>query len=143
MLEAFSTPRHRNRTFILLGIAGVLAVAAAAVGIDDNPPGLLMAYLSATSFVVAFVHPWKASQHFRRLLFASGLGFVVFVPLHLVLENLATTAGASGLGHGLIAGAGAAFFVVGTLLCPPAILVSAVGALVMSRREGHSRPGAA
>ena len=38
MLEAFSTPRNRNRTVILFAICGMLAVAAAAVGISDNPP---------------------------------------------------------------------------------------------------------
>ena len=62
MLEAFSTPRNKNRTFILLGISAVLVAAAAIVGISDNPAGLIMAYLSATSLVVAFVHPWSASQ---------------------------------------------------------------------------------
>jgi hypothetical protein len=143
MLDAFSTPRNRNRTFIFLGIGAVFAVAAAAAGIDDNPRGLLMAYLSAISFVVAFVHPWKASQHFRRLLYASVLGFVVFGVLHNVFEALASTAGAASLGRDLLDGAGAAFFIVATLLCPPGFLVGAVGAIVMSIQERHPHSGAA
>jgi len=38
MIAAFSTPYNRTRTFILLTVCGLLAIAAAAVGIDDNPP---------------------------------------------------------------------------------------------------------
>jgi uncharacterized membrane protein YccC len=57
MIAAFSTPRNRIKTFILLAICGLLAIAAAAVGIDDNPPGILLAFLAATAFVLAFVHP--------------------------------------------------------------------------------------
>jgi hypothetical protein len=143
MLEALSTTRNRNRTFILLGICGVLAATAATMGISDNPPGLLMAYLSATTLVVAFVHPWKASQPFRRLLYTSGLGFVLFAVLHNVFEGLAATTGASGLVGDLLDVAGGAFFGIATLLCPPGFLVGAVGAVAMSIRERHSHPGAA
>ena len=141
MLEAFSTPRNRSRTFILFAICGVLAVTAAAVGISDNPPGLLFAFLSASALVAAFVHPWRASKHFRRLIYASGLGFIVFAVLHNVLEGVASKAGISGLVHDLLSGAGVACFLVATLLCPPGLLVGAVGAVVMSRRERHSHPG--
>jgi hypothetical protein len=141
MLEALSTPRNRNRTFILLGISAVLVIAAAIVGISDNPPGLILMYLSASSFVASFVHPWKASQQFRRLLYASGLGVVVFVILHLLSENVASTIDATGLVDDLLAGAGSAFFVLGTVLCPAGFLIGAFGAVVMSMRERHSRPG--
>lgn len=140
MLEAVSTPRNKNRTFILLGISAVLVAAAAIVGNSDNPPGLIVAYLSVTSLVVAFVHPWKASQQFRRLLYASGLGFIVFVVLHNVFYALAAAAGGSGLAGDLLAGAGAVFFVLGTVLCSVGFLIGAVGAVLTSTRESHSRP---
>ena len=142
MLEAFSTRRNKNRMFILFAVCGVLAAAAAAVGISDNPPGLLLAFLSASAFVVAFVHPWRASKQFQRLIYASGLGFIVFAVLHNVFEGVASKAGVSGLVHGLLGGAGVACFLVAILLCPPGLLVGAVGAIVMSRRERHSQPGA-
>jgi hypothetical protein len=142
MLEAFSTPRNKKRTFILFAVCVALAAAAAIVGIGDNPPGLLLAFLSASAFIVAFVHPWRASKKFKRLIYASGLGFVVFAVLHNVFEGLASKAGVSGLVHGLLGGVGVAFFLVAILLCPPGLLVGAVGAIVMSRRERHSQPGA-
>ena len=142
MLKAFSTPYNRKRTFVLFAICGVLAVAAAIVGISDNPPGLLLAFLSATAFIVAFVHPWRASKHFRRLVYASVLGFIMSAVLHNVFEGVASTAGVSGLLRALLSGAGVAFFLIAILLCPPGLLVGAVGAIVMSRRERHSQPGA-
>ena len=142
MLETFSTPRNRNRTFILFAICGALAAAATAVGINDNPLGLVLAYLSASAFVVAFVHPWRTSKQFVRLIKASGLGLVVSAVLHNVFEGIASMAGVSGLVHNLLGGAGVAFFFVAILLCPSGLLVGAVGAVVMSRRERHSQPGA-
>lgn len=142
MLEALSTPSNRNRTIILFAICSVLAVAAATVGISDNPPGLLLMFLSASAFIVAFVHPWRASKHFQRLIYASGLGFIVFAVLHNVFEGVASKAGVSGLVHDLLSGAGVAFFLIAILLCPPGLLVGVVGAIVMSRRGRHSQPGA-
>lgn len=142
MLDAFSTKRNRNRTFVFFAVCIVLGVAAAVVGISDNLPGVLLAYLSAIAFVVAFVHPWKTSKQFRRLIYASALGFVVFGVLHNVFHGLASKVGGSGLAHGLLGGAGAAFFLIAIMLCPPGLLVAAVGAIVMYRRERHSQPGA-
>ena len=141
MIEAFSTPHNRNRTFIYFAICAVLAIAAVAIGIDDNPPGLLLAYLSATAFVLAFVHPWRSSKRFRNLIFASLLGFIVFAILHNVFEFIAWRAGGSGLVLGLLESISAAFFLVAVLLCPPALLVGAIGAVVMHIRARHSQPG--
>lgn len=134
MVEAISTPRNRNRTLFFLAICGILAFAAIAIGVDDNPPGLLLAFLSAASLTVAFVHPWRASGNFRRLMYASGLGLLVCGLLHNVLDAVASSVEPSGLAHAMLGGAGVVFFLVAILLCPPAFLVGAVGAIVMSRR---------
>jgi hypothetical protein len=37
MIDVFTTPQNRNRTLILLVVCGLLAIAAAIAGIDDNP----------------------------------------------------------------------------------------------------------
>ena len=135
MIDALSTPRNRIRTFILLVICGLSAIAAAAVGIDDNPPGILLAFFAATAFVLAFVHPWRTSRQFRRLLYASVLGFVVFGLLHNVFEAVASNLGGSGLVQDLLNVAGGALFLIATLVCPPGLLVGAVGAVIMSIRN--------
>jgi len=139
MIDALSTPQNRIRTIILLVICGLLAIAAAAVGIDDNPPGILLAFLAGTALVLAFVHPWRTSRQFMRLLYASVLGFVVFAILHNVFDVIASNLGGSGLVQDLLNGVGTALFLIAILVCPPGLLVGVVGAVVMSIRN-RKRP---
>jgi hypothetical protein len=141
MIEALSTPRNRRRTFILFAICAFLAFAAA-VGIDDNPPGVLLAYLSASAFVLAFAHPWRTSKQFRYLIYTSILSFVVFAVLSNVFEAIASNLGGSGLVNSLLNGTGGVCFLVATLLCPPGLLVGAVGAVILYFRERHPQPSA-
>ncbi len=135
MLEALSTPRNRTLAFVFLVICCASATAAAVVGISDNPPGILLAFGEAAALVLALVHPWRNARQFRFLLYASVLGFVIFGILHNVFEALAgKTAGAGAL-HGLLQGLGAAAFLLAALICPAAILVGAVGWIVMLIRK--------
>jgi hypothetical protein len=90
MIEVLSTPQNRIRSLIFLVICGLSAIAATGIGIDDNLPGILFAYLAATTFVLTFVHPWKTTRQFRRLLYTSILGFVVFGLLHNAFEAIAS-----------------------------------------------------
>jgi hypothetical protein len=138
MWESLSTPHNRHRTYALLGISVALALAAAAVGVDDNPPGLLLAFLSGAAFTVAFVHPWRTTRKFQALMMASILGLVVFAILHNVFHALATVVGPSGLAGNLVGGLGILSFFIALLLCPPAFLVGMVGAIVMFFRERGS-----
>ena len=140
MLEAFSTPRNVIRTLILLAVCGLLAVAAGVLGIADNPPGLLSAFLSAGAFFLAFTHPWRTSRQFLHLLYASGLGIVVFAVLHNVFEAMAWRLSDSSLLHGFLGGLGGVFFLIAILVCPPGLLVGAIGAGVMSARKRNQPP---
>jgi hypothetical protein len=135
---SYPKANNRKRTFMLFAACVLLGIAAAAVGIDDNPPGILLAFLSASAFVIAFVHPWRTSKQFLTLILGSILGLVVFAVLHNVFDIVASKLGLSGIITGLLNCASTAFFLVATLLCPPALLVGAVGAVVMYRREHHS-----
>ena len=125
--------------FFLLVICGLLAIAAAVVGIDDNPPGILLAYLAATAFVLAFVHPWRTARKFVYLLLASVLGLVLFIILNNVFAAVAhnpTTAGALQI---LLQGLAVAAFFLATLICPAAFIVGAVGSVAMFIRS-RSQP---
>ena len=135
MLKALSTPRNRSRSLMLLAVCGVLAFAASVLGISDNPPGLVLAFLSTIAFVLAFVHPWRTSKQFLFLVYASGLGFVIFVILHNVFEVIASKMGESGLAYSLLNGAGVAFFFIAILVCPSGLLVGAVGALMARKKQ--------
>lgn len=139
MWEAFSSPHNRNRTWMALGTAAVLAVAAAVAGISDNIPGIALAYLAALAFVVAFAHPWQESKQFLRLMYASVVGLVVLMLLHNLFDTMAGNLG--GFGSDLVGGASAVFFVAATMICPAGFLVGAIGAAVRFRHERHSHAG--
>ena len=141
MLEALSTPLNRQRTYLLLALCAALAIVSGVIGISDNPPGVLCAFLSAVAFFLAFTHPWKTTIQFRRLFRLAGLSFIVSAALHIVFDLLAARAGHAGLIRGLLDGAGAVFFVVALLLCPPGLFVGAVGAVIMYWRTRHPHYG--
>jgi hypothetical protein len=86
MIAALSTRPNRNRSLALLGVCAACAIGAAALGIEDNPPGLLLAYLAATAFILAFAHPWRSPRPFLGLLGGSLLGFFAFVALDILFD---------------------------------------------------------
>ena len=136
MIEAFSTPHARSRTFILLAFCGLLAIAAAAIGIDDNPPGILLAFLAATAFVLAFVHPWRTTRKFIFLLLASILGLALFVILNIIIDTAAqNSVNAGALQDLLQSPVVEALSVTIAILCPAAFIVGAVGSVAMFIRN--------
>jgi len=66
-------------------------------------------------------------------------GFVVFAILHNVFDAVATLAASVRAVHGLLEGLSVAAFLLAILICPPAMLVGAVGWVIMLIRE-HRRP---
>ncbi len=117
MIQAFSTP-HRTRTIIFLVICALCGIAAALVGIDDNPPGILLAFLAATAFVLAFVHPWRTARQFLFLLIASVIGLALFAILNNVIAAVAHALGTTGVLQKLLQGLAVAAFLLATLICP-------------------------
>jgi hypothetical protein len=138
MLKAFATPRDRNRTLVLLAVCALLALGAVLVGIDDNPTGLSLAFLSAAAFATAFTHPWRSSRSFRRLMYASGVGLVVFAVLHNVFYAMASVPDLPRLAELVFTGASVACFLIAILLCPPFFVVGLLGALLMAARRNGS-----
>lgn len=134
-MDAFSTPRNRIKTLMLLAICGLSVIAAAAVGINDNPPGILLAFLAATAFVLAIVHPWRTARQFRFLLYASLLGLALFVLLNNVFAAVAHNSATTGALQILMQGLAVAAFFLATLICPAAFIVGAVGSVVLFIRS--------
>ena len=136
MSSAFSTPHNRKTTLILLAICGLLAIAAVLVGIDDNPPGVLLAFLAATAFVLAFVHPWRTAKKFMFLLLASVFGFVLYIILNIVLDTAAQNPATAGALQALLQSPVAdAVSIIIAMLCAAAFIVGAVGSAVMFIRN--------
>jgi uncharacterized membrane protein (UPF0136 family) len=136
MTSAFSTPHNRKMTLILLAICGLLAIAAVVAGIDDNLPGILLAFLAATAFVLAFVHPWRTARKFMFLLLASVLGFVLFVILNIIFDSVAQNPATSGTLQDLMQSPAIdTLNLIIAMICPAAFIVGAVGSVAMFIRS--------
>jgi hypothetical protein len=138
MLKSLSKA-NRTRALLLLATCVVLAVAASVVGIEDNLVGISAATLSATALVLALVHHWRSSVQFRRLIYASILGGVVFVLLANALLAVIEFTQMPGALDRLLEVAATAFFLVAGFLCVPGLLAGTIGAIaagIWERRQG-------
>ena len=132
--------RIRKTTFGFLGAAVVLAAAGLIVGISDNPPGIILLYLSSLALVLAVTHGWKDPRRFGVLFLSCVVGFVVLVVIHNFSE-----VGADRISHmPVLAVALSAVSVISFLLalfvCPWGCVVGAIGGIhaVDSRRRGEA-----
>jgi fatty acid desaturase len=66
---------NRFVTVILLLASLALSFAAAFMGIDDNPPGILLVFVAGIALVLAFTHTWRTPRKFFFLLLAAVLVF--------------------------------------------------------------------
>jgi hypothetical protein len=136
MIAVFSTHHNRKWTLIFLGICGLAAGASITVGIDDNPPGVLLAFLSATAFVLAFAHPWRTARKFLILFVAAVLGFVLFIVLNIISDSIVQNPSTSAAVRNLIQGPlNDALSLIFIMVCSAAFLVGATGSITMFIRS--------
>jgi hypothetical protein len=139
MVDAFSTQRNRIKSLIFLAVCGLSAIVAAVIGIDDNPPGIVLAFLAGIAFVLAFVHPWRAARKFLSLLGAAVLGFALFIVLNIVSDAIVQNPSTAGAIRGLMQSpASDALNLIFVVLCASAFIVGSVGSAIMfirSRRQ--------
>jgi hypothetical protein len=120
----------RKATFVLLAICGVSLTVAFFIGIDDNPPGLLLCYLAATTLILAFVHTWRKMKYFLILAGSSLIGFLLFAILHNVFYGLAQMAADIIVLSQLLEFLDAGFFLVAIIVCPAGCLVGVGGSVL-------------
>ena len=136
MTGVYSTPHNRKMMLILLAICVLLAIAAGVVGIDDNLPGILLTFLAATAFVLAFVYPWRTARKFLFLFLASILGFALFVILNIIIDTAAQNPANAGAFQNLLQSPAIdAFSIIIAMICPAAFIIGAVGSVVMFIRN--------
>jgi hypothetical protein len=118
-------------TGVLLVTGCVSLIAAAFVGVSDNPPGIALCYLGVTLIVLAIVHRWRSAKKFLLLMGGSLIGGLLSVLLHNFLYALAQLSVEYAVLrypleflHGL-------FFIIAVLVSPPAILIGALGSIVL------------
>ena len=131
-----SANKVTKMTLILLASCGLLAIAAVIIGIDDNLPGILLAFLAATAFILAFVHPWRTARKFMFLLLASILGFVLFIILNIILDTVAQNPTNTGTLQDLLQSPAIdAYSIIIAMICTAAFIVGAVGSVAMFIRN--------
>lgn len=136
MTNALSTSRIRIKTLLFLVVCGLLAIAAGVVGVNDNPPGILLALLAATAFVLAFVHTWRTVRKFMFLLLASVLGFILFFLLNILFDFIAQNPATSGTLQNLIQSPlSDALNLIFVMICVAAFIVGATGSVAMFIRN--------
>jgi hypothetical protein len=141
MIDAFSTRSNRIKTLILLVICCLSAIASTVVGIDENPPGILLALLAAVTFVLAFSHPWQTAGKFMFLLLAAVLGFVLFIIVSIVSDSIVQNPASSDALQNLIESpVNEALSIIFAMLCMATFLVGVVGAVVMFIRSRSQKP---
>ncbi len=76
----------QRQTYIYLSLSIISMVAAMIVSIPDNPPGIILSFMSSLLFILAFTHNWKQPKSYIILIISSVFGFVLFAVLHNVFE---------------------------------------------------------
>jgi hypothetical protein len=135
MIDALST-RNRIKTLILLGISCFSAIASVIVGIDDNPPGALLALLAAMAFILAFCHPWRTTRKFMLLLLAAVLGFVLLVIVSILSDSIVQNPASPAVLQNMIQGPVIEVLtIIFVMLCAAAFIVGVVGSVGMLIRS--------
>ena len=125
--------KEHRKSFILI-VFGILAlIAALIVGISDNPPGIILLFISSILLVLAFTYNLKTTKSYLILLVSSLIGFVLFAFLHNILES-----SVEGTPWGFVA---AFFFLVALFICPAGTLVGIVGTIVKLIKGGRPTIG--
>ncbi len=138
--KLFGTAKTRIISLILFAAGILLMIAANIVGIPDNPPGIILAYISIAVIILAFVHHWTVRKKFSVLLIASIIGFPVFAILHNLFYALATGAEDIVVVKQIFEILDVTSFLAAIFVCPMGIIVGATGCiiLVITNKKGES-----
>jgi len=131
MIAALSTPRNRTVSIIFFAIGIVLATSAMIIGINDNPPGIFMAFGAVAALILAIIHPWRTARHYLRFLIAGIVAFVLFAILHNVFYGLAEITEDQSILQKALQVLDVTSFLIAVLICPPAIVIGAVGSIAV------------
>ena len=139
MINALSTHHNRKLSLIFLAACCISAIAAAVIGIEDNAPGILCAFIATVALVLAFVHPWRTTKQFSLLLLGAVLCFVISGVLHNVFHGIAGSMESTQILQKILKGLGVTAFYLALLICPPAVMVGLAGSVAMFFHK-HHRP---
>lgn len=121
----------QRRTYIYLSLSAISMAAAMIVSIPDNPPGIILSFISSILFLLAFTHNWEKPKQYVILIISSVFGFVIFAVLHNVFEVIG-----KGTFWEVIGGF---FFLLAIFLPPAGIIIGIVGSIVSSIKSEREK----
>ena len=117
----------QRQTYIYLSLSIISMVAAMIVSVPDNPPGIILSFMSSLLFIRAFTNNWKQPKSYIILIISSVFGFVFFAVLHNVFEVI---------GKGTLWEVmGGFFFLLAIFLSPAGIIIGIVGSIVTETKN--------
>ncbi len=128
----------KNQGFALVALGCLTLVAALAVGIADNLPGIALLFGAIICWTLAVVRRWSQPKSFLWLALGAAVGFLVFAVLHNVFYGLGQMAADRPFLHGLCEVLHVGSFLLAVVVAPPVVVVGLVGRLVSGWRQRRS-----
>jgi hypothetical protein len=118
-------PVHRLWTISIFLCSAVLIVTSVIIGINDNPPGIVMFLTGIILLFFTLLHPWRKAKNYLIL---SGLCIGILVLEYLGIHMLDRLGKAEYISEGVAMG-------VAFVFCLPGFLVGIIGALICAFRK--------
>ena len=128
----------KNQGFALIALGCLALVAALAVGIEDNLPGIALVFGAIICWTLAVVRRWSRPKSFLWLALGAAIGFLVFAVLHNVFYGLGEMASDRPFLHGLCKVLHVGSFLLAILVAPPVVIVGLLGRLISGWRQRRS-----
>lgn len=119
----------RPKTLPLVGSGSVLIIFALIMGIVDNLPGIIVAFVGLIMIVFAGVHHWREARIFGTLFAVSLISFPVLVLLHNIFDGINQNIGTIPVLNQLLTGLAVISFLGAIFLTPAAAVIGAVAGL--------------
>jgi len=118
-------PAHRWWTISIFLFSVALLVTSVIVGINDNPPGIVMFLTGIILLFFALLHPWRKVKNYLIL---SGVCVGILVLEYLGINLLDRLGKTEYISEGVAMG-------VAFVFCLPGFLVGIIGALICAVRK--------
>jgi hypothetical protein len=123
IITYLKTQIKRPWTIQLIGAGLAMLVVAAIVGVSDNPPGLIIAFIAMILLGFSLVHHWREPRLFGTLLAVSAISFPVLVLLHNVFDGINQQIGSIIVVNQLLEGFAVISFLAAIFLAPAGIAI--------------------
>lgn len=121
--------QNKKLSLIFLSVFVIFTILASIIGISDNPPGIILLYIGTASLILSFTHHWRSSRKYLIFLGVTIATFVISAILHNVLDGVADQYISIALIKSIVGGLGVVFFLLAVIICPPALVISIIGAV--------------